>query len=46
MTALAVLLATEAEERELPLPAEVYGGVALVVLLLLLAITMSFNRDR
>ena len=46
MEALAVLVATESEHRELPMPAEVYGGVALVVLLLLLAVTMSFNRDR
>ena len=39
------LLATEAT-RELPAPTWVYGVVALAVFLLLLVVTLTFNRDR
>jgi len=39
------VMATE-EERHLPAPAEVFGAVTMVIFLLLLAITLAFNRDR
>ena len=42
----AVLAETEAVHNELPADALVFGGAALVILLLLLWITTRFNRDR
>ena len=46
MSLAAPILAVEEHHRELPMPAEVYGIVALVVLIALLIITLQFNRDR
>ena len=40
------VLAAEEQHRELPMPAEVFGLIALGVLVALLLITMQFNRDR
>jgi hypothetical protein len=47
MSVLALqVLAAEEQHRELPAPAEVFGIIALGVLVALLLITLQFNRDR
>lgn len=48
MTAAVTLLASEGEEHviELPMPPIAYGAIALAILIVLLLITLSFNRDR